>query len=194
VRVENGHDPGQRLAAVGVFGEDDVWHGRWLREPPTNCSDTFARRAASATLTSPARIDNTIRTFSTTGNTGALLILSFLSGTQLCPVPRSLTRGKLARASYSRPRCGDQVTSPHDVDQLPVPSEFGHQARGRFLSQGAIQTFPAPGAYRMGSHHVRIGDRSAPARKDRDAPQDFTANVWLRSPTRRCGDTGDSLQ
>src|SRR3954463_6908138 len=27
---------------------------------PTDCSETFARRAASATVTSPARIDNTI--------------------------------------------------------------------------------------------------------------------------------------
>jgi hypothetical protein len=39
---------------------------------PDDCSDTFARRAASATVISPARIDSTIRTFSSAGNTGGL--------------------------------------------------------------------------------------------------------------------------
>ena len=37
---------------------------------PTDCSDTFSRRAASATLTSPGRIDNTILIFFSAGITG----------------------------------------------------------------------------------------------------------------------------
>jgi hypothetical protein len=44
----------------------------WRFQFPTDCSDTFARRAASARVISPARIDNTIRTFSSAGNTGGL--------------------------------------------------------------------------------------------------------------------------
>jgi hypothetical protein len=44
----------------------------WRFQFPTHCSDTFARRAASATVISPARIDSTIRTFSSAGNTGGL--------------------------------------------------------------------------------------------------------------------------
>src|SRR5690606_20225501 len=42
---------------------------------PTDCSETFALRAASATLISPARIDNTIRVFSSAGNTGGLAMI-----------------------------------------------------------------------------------------------------------------------
>jgi hypothetical protein len=41
---------------------------------PTDCSDTFARLAASATVISPARIESTIRTFSSAGNTGGLAV------------------------------------------------------------------------------------------------------------------------
>jgi hypothetical protein len=44
----------------------------WRFQFPTDCSDTVARRAASATVISPARIDSTIRTFSSAGNTGGL--------------------------------------------------------------------------------------------------------------------------
>src|SRR5690606_26356517 len=39
---------------------------------PTDCSDTFARRAASATVTSPAKTDNTILVFSSAGTAGGL--------------------------------------------------------------------------------------------------------------------------
>jgi hypothetical protein len=62
---------------------------------PTDCSDTFARRAASATLISPARIDNTIRVFSSAGNTGGFaMTIRFLRGQtrKKQVLPRSLTR------------------------------------------------------------------------------------------------------
>src|SRR5690606_19482902 len=39
---------------------------------PTDCSDTFARRAASATVSSPAKTDNTILVFSSAGTAGGL--------------------------------------------------------------------------------------------------------------------------
>ena len=45
---------------------------RWRFQVPIDCSDTFARRAASATVISPARIDSTIRTFSSGGSAGGL--------------------------------------------------------------------------------------------------------------------------
>ena len=53
----------------------------WRFQFPTDCSDTFARRAASATVISPARIESTIRTFSSAGNTGGLaMTIRFLDG------------------------------------------------------------------------------------------------------------------
>jgi hypothetical protein len=53
----------------------------WRFQFPTHCSDTFARRAASATVISPARIDSTIRTFSSAGNPdGLAMTIRLLDG------------------------------------------------------------------------------------------------------------------
>lgn len=43
---------------------------------PTDCSETLARRAASAPATSPSRIDNTILVVSSAGNVGGLAIIN----------------------------------------------------------------------------------------------------------------------
>src|SRR5665648_1011843 len=63
---------------------------------PTDCSETFARRAASATDNSPAKIDRTTRTFSSTGNTGALdmviRLLQQVTTRNQRALPQSLTR------------------------------------------------------------------------------------------------------
>jgi hypothetical protein len=63
-----------RLRRAGLAGDQAGPAG--LEELPlpvaTDCSDTFARRAASATVTSPATIDSTIRTFSSAWNAGGL--------------------------------------------------------------------------------------------------------------------------
>src|SRR4029453_7691315 len=58
---------------------------------PTGVSLTLARRAASATVTSPASTDSTIRILSSTGNTGGRLIISSLDQGQQTPVPKILT-------------------------------------------------------------------------------------------------------
>src|SRR5665647_1934816 len=66
---------------------------------PTDCSETFARRAASATDNSPAKIDRTTRTFSSTGNTGALdmviRLLQQVTTRNQRALPQSLTRDTL---------------------------------------------------------------------------------------------------
>src|SRR5690606_32502754 len=65
---------------------------------PTDCSDTFARRAASATVTSPARTDNTILTFSSAGTAGGLAMNDQTPSTGQTrnkrALPQSLTRDK----------------------------------------------------------------------------------------------------
>jgi hypothetical protein len=48
---------------------------------PTDCTDTIARRAASGSVSSLARIDNTIRGFSSAGTAGGLdMTIRLLSG------------------------------------------------------------------------------------------------------------------
>jgi hypothetical protein len=50
-------------------------------KPGARHSDTFARRAASSTVLSPARIEGTIRTFSSAGNTcGLAMTIGLLDG------------------------------------------------------------------------------------------------------------------
>src|SRR5665648_367465 len=72
---------------------------------PTDCSETFARRAASATDNSPAKIDSTTRTFSSTGNTGALVmplrLLQQVTTRNQRDLPQSLTRDTHARVSLA---------------------------------------------------------------------------------------------
>jgi hypothetical protein len=73
----------------------------WRFQFPTHCSDTFARRAASATVISPARIDSTIRTFSSAGNTGGLaMTIRLLDGQTR---KKRALPGILARDSETRP-------------------------------------------------------------------------------------------
>src|SRR5450830_1847775 len=70
---------------------------------PTDCSETFDRRAASATDTSPAKIDSTTRTFSSTGNTGALdmvpRLLQQVTTRKQRALPQSLTRDTTTQAT-----------------------------------------------------------------------------------------------
>ena len=47
----------------------------WRFQFPTDCSETFARLAASVAVTSPASTDSTIRTFSSAGTTGGLAMM-----------------------------------------------------------------------------------------------------------------------
>jgi hypothetical protein len=63
---------------------------------PTDCSDTVARRAASATLTPPAMTDNTIRTFSSADSAAGLAMNDQTPSTghtrKKRVLPQSLTR------------------------------------------------------------------------------------------------------
>ena len=121
------HADGTRVWAIegtGSYGAglttSLLEHGEWVVEIasparpaskncrfqfPTDCSETFARRAASATDNSPAKIDRTTRTFSSTGNTGALdmviRLLQQVTTRNQRDLPQSLTRDTHARVSLA---------------------------------------------------------------------------------------------
>src|SRR5215207_9841795 len=83
----------------------------WRFQFPTHCSDTFARRAASATVISPARIDSTIRTFSSAGNTGGLaMTIRLLDGQarKKRALPGILTRDRTTLLHTER---GDHIAA-----------------------------------------------------------------------------------
>src|SRR5690606_23915783 len=90
---------------------------------PTDCSDTFARRAASATVTSPAKTDNTILVFSSAG-----------------------TAGGLAMNDQTPHRSGPQATGPatksdarHFQVGPPSLNRLGLEQSDRRLTQGVVQ-------------------------------------------------------
>jgi hypothetical protein len=67
----------------------------WRFQFDTDCSDTFALRAASATDISPARIDNTSRDFSSGGNALGRAIRNLQDQIKLRPEPDFLKRDNL---------------------------------------------------------------------------------------------------
>ena len=71
---------------------------------PIACSETYSRRPASATNTSPCKTDNTIRIFFPTGITGGLPIIFRLAFKKLdqqrTSLPPSLTRDKMRPAPH----------------------------------------------------------------------------------------------
>src|SRR5690606_24969968 len=69
---------------------------------PTDCSDTFARRAASATVTSPAKTDNTILVFSSAGTAGGL---AMNDQTPHRSGPQATGPATKSDARHAHPRC-----------------------------------------------------------------------------------------
>ncbi|RAJ44898.1 hypothetical protein K353_01475 [Kitasatospora sp. SolWspMP-SS2h] len=98
--------PGAGTGLAREAGPADYRNRRF--QVPIDCPDTFARRVASATVISPARIDSTIRTFSCGGNAGGLTMIDQTPSSSRTRnkrvLPQSLTRDRLITAGPGHPR------------------------------------------------------------------------------------------
>ncbi|MEY9995521.1 hypothetical protein ABIE67_007553 [Streptomyces sp. V4I8] len=83
----------------------------WRFQVPIDCSDTFARRAASATVISPARIDSTIRTFSSGGSAGGLTMIDQTPSSSRTRKKRALPQSLRRDMDKSRGSAGQRVHS-----------------------------------------------------------------------------------
>src|SRR5690606_25246687 len=112
---------------------------------PTDCSDTFARRAASATVTSPAKTDNTILVFSSAG-----------------------TAGGLAMNDQTPHRSGPQATGPATKSDARHPDVHGQLRAQGELAEPFNQILNP--ALRLHAAHA-ASQRTIPANAKRPAPK-----------------------